>query len=427
VGAGTGITVNANDVQLATIAAESFFGRFFATAGAPAARAGNDVAGGGLTYSAGGTLAVGAGSSMTVNANDVAYSGTDSLVPETSLSGNVGTINIASLACGGTVSLAGATATFQVEGFTAKTVGFWFRLRIQTNGGFDCTLLHEDATATAANRITCPYSLDMTLPGEVDGIMYYDSTSRWVWLGDPPLRMGRTSAHFVSTVGSTIDIQSASSNVNITAGSSAPSGSGQVNITSGGDTTIVSGEDIVLEHEGGDHCIIQSTNDTGGFLVLESAASSLPAVAALNGMFWAESTTPTRPRFTDGADDDYLLSYAYTNVQLISGTSGAAGTIALSDDTTVVRWAASGGAINVDGFSGNLWGGRRILLRNANTSGANSVTLNPEAAAATVAARIVGAGTGTATDASRTKVIRSRGQIAIVYDATSLRWFADAI
>lgn len=72
VGAGTRITVNANDVQLATGAAESFL--MNATAGVATAdyRAGSSVAGAGLTYTAGGTLAVGAGTGLTVNANDVA-------------------------------------------------------------------------------------------------------------------------------------------------------------------------------------------------------------------------------------------------------------------------------------------------------------------------------------------------------------------
>jgi len=72
VGAGTGVTVNANDVQLSTVTAETFFGNFTASTAAPSARAGSSVAGAGLTYTAGGTLAVGAGTGVTVNANDIA-------------------------------------------------------------------------------------------------------------------------------------------------------------------------------------------------------------------------------------------------------------------------------------------------------------------------------------------------------------------
>jgi hypothetical protein len=63
------------DLPLTALAdqiAESFLGNFTAGAAPPTARAGSSVAGGGLTYTAGGTLAVGAGTGLTVNANDVA-------------------------------------------------------------------------------------------------------------------------------------------------------------------------------------------------------------------------------------------------------------------------------------------------------------------------------------------------------------------
>jgi pyridoxine 5'-phosphate synthase PdxJ len=71
VGAGTGITVNANDVQLSTITAESFFMNATAGAAVPTAVAGSTVAGAGLTYTTGGILAVGSSTSITVNANDI--------------------------------------------------------------------------------------------------------------------------------------------------------------------------------------------------------------------------------------------------------------------------------------------------------------------------------------------------------------------
>jgi hypothetical protein len=170
-----------------------------------------------------------------------------------------------------------------------------------------------------------------------------------------------------------------------------------------------------------------SGNGMGHLVMIGGASGNTPATD--EGEYWVDDTTvaQTLPGFTDDDNIDHNLAYAYTKVQAIDGTSGAAGTIALNDNTTVVRWAASGGAINVDGFSGRLWHGRRLLLRNANATGGNTVTLNPEAAAATSTHRMVLAGTGSATDASRTKVVRSRGQMAIVYDATSTRWFADAI
>jgi hypothetical protein len=104
VGAGTRITVNANDVQLAAGAAESFL--MNATAGSAVAdyRAGSSVAGGGLTYTAGGTLAVGAGTGITVNANDVAVT-----IPLTD--GDKGDITVASSGTSWTVDALAITPT----------------------------------------------------------------------------------------------------------------------------------------------------------------------------------------------------------------------------------------------------------------------------------------------------------------------------
>ena len=58
--------------KLATQAADTFVGNFTSSLAVPTARAGSSVAGGGLTYTTGGTMAVGAGTGITVNANDVA-------------------------------------------------------------------------------------------------------------------------------------------------------------------------------------------------------------------------------------------------------------------------------------------------------------------------------------------------------------------
>jgi hypothetical protein len=99
VGAGTGITVNANDVQLSTIAAESFFINGTAGAAVPTAIAGSTVAGAGLTYTTGGILAVGAGTYMTVNANDVAVNRTalSADLDSTSIIDNSGVLERAAL------------------------------------------------------------------------------------------------------------------------------------------------------------------------------------------------------------------------------------------------------------------------------------------------------------------------------------------
>ncbi len=82
--------------KLATQAAESFVGNFTSGVAVPTALAGSTVAGAGLTYSTGGILAVGAGTGITVNANDVAVT-----IPLTD--GDKGDITVASSGASWTV------------------------------------------------------------------------------------------------------------------------------------------------------------------------------------------------------------------------------------------------------------------------------------------------------------------------------------
>jgi hypothetical protein len=118
VGAGTRITVNADDVQLAAGAAESFL--MNATAGSAVAdyRAGSSVAGAGLTYTAGGTLAVGAGTNVTVNANDVAV--TD--FPLTGLATQAAGTVVANITAGAAAPTAHALSTLAGGGLTYTNV-----------------------------------------------------------------------------------------------------------------------------------------------------------------------------------------------------------------------------------------------------------------------------------------------------------------
>jgi hypothetical protein len=303
VGAGTRITVNANDVQLATGAAESFL--MNATAGVATAdyRAGSSVAGAGLTYTAGGTLAVGAGTNVTVNANDVAvtnfpltglatqsddtflanisggaaaptavalttlagagltggadailnvgagthitvnandvavnlttlvpaidsasviangtvleraaltgpitsaqnsnatsiassvggaslavtsnvidYVGTTSEIALLAVTGNLGTVSLTGLECGGAVRIAAAEVIgdWQIEGFSGNnTDGFWFQFSAPATD-FNGTLRYEDATPTAANRLRMSNGVDVVGRDITAWIAY--TGSRW--------------------------------------------------------------------------------------------------------------------------------------------------------------------------------------------------------------------------------------------------------
>jgi hypothetical protein len=84
---------------LADQAAETFLGNFTAGSAAPTAVAGSTVAGAGLTYATGGILAVGAGTYITVNANDVAVNRTalSADLDSTSVVNNAGVLERAAL------------------------------------------------------------------------------------------------------------------------------------------------------------------------------------------------------------------------------------------------------------------------------------------------------------------------------------------
>ncbi len=358
------------------------------------------AAGAGLTGGGGSALAVGAGTGITVNANDVQLS----TIAAHSFLGNI--TGLAAAPTGNSLAtLAGDYLTYNNAGGInwagagiLDNSGAVLGTQGQILQGLDSATI-EEAWAFSVDTAALRYNV------RLDATFAWTGSHSWTGSGD----------FTVNTAG----------DFDVTAASVGLTSTSTLLLDSVGDMTLQSDGDLILR---GDEVRVRS-NGTGGFLTFDGASASTPGLATNEGMFWVvdPGSAPTRPRFTNDTNEDFHLVYAYDRVQDITGTSGGAGTIALNDEATVVRWAASGGAINVDGFSGILWDGRRILLRNANATGANTVTLNPEAAAATAANRMVGAGTGAATDASRTKILRSRGQMAIIYDAASSRWFLDAI
>jgi hypothetical protein len=119
------------------------------------------------------------GTSLSMSTPDLLnYSGNTANVDISSPTGNQGTIDISALTCGGTVRALTPVADFQIEGFTAKTDGFWFVFWY--NGLSTCTLFDEDVTATSTNRIRFPSNVNL-VADLVYGILYYRD-SRWTWL-----------------------------------------------------------------------------------------------------------------------------------------------------------------------------------------------------------------------------------------------------
>lgn len=153
-----------------------------------------------------------------------------------------------------------------------------------------------------------------------------------------------------------------------------------------------------------------------GFLLFDSASASTPSLTTQQGLIWvspSSASAETLPRYTDGSNADRYVQLSFDSF-LTSTATGAIGTVALKDDQNVFRW--NGGAnADIDGFSGNLWNGRQLLVRNASGTAGRTLTVNHDSAT-TVAHGVHG-------PANAAVVVRNRGSSLLTYDTTSSRWF----
>jgi hypothetical protein len=94
----------------------------------------------------------------------------------TGSTGNLGTVDISTLSCGGNLTISAPAGDFQIEGFTAKPAGFFFFFT-SSNSDVMATFFEEDTTATAANRIRSANGTDQKVQAP-QGVFYYANT-RW--------------------------------------------------------------------------------------------------------------------------------------------------------------------------------------------------------------------------------------------------------
>jgi hypothetical protein len=235
--ASTSITINTGVASQIAFERAALTGAITASANSNSTLFDTNASGAGLTGGGTAVLAVGAGASITVNANDVAYTGTTDEILLSAITGNQGTIDISTLDCGGTVRVNAASSAFSIEGFTAKPVGFWFNFVTQDEPSDDCTLLNEDLTATAANRLQLPNAEDIQCT-PLAGTFVYCGESRWRWLGSNPnlcgtrvngielmdnsevhIRAGSGAGIFLEGSSSTLDIDGTLDFTSLTTGS----------------------------------------------------------------------------------------------------------------------------------------------------------------------------------------------------------------
>lgn len=117
-----------------------------------------------------------AGNSLAYTGETLNYVGTDSEITNSAVAGDLGTVDISTLACGGSVNLQ-ATADWTIRGFTSRNEGFWFFLSCN-NTNFIGTLTDDDGTvATLTNRMRLTNETDW-YGNAVQALVYYANT-RW--------------------------------------------------------------------------------------------------------------------------------------------------------------------------------------------------------------------------------------------------------
>ena len=111
------------------------------------------------SQSSGGSVS--GGNAITVVGSTVRYTGSLSGLTLTGSTGNLGTVNISTLAAGGTLFISAPVADWQIEGFSGNnTNGFSFSILVGASA-FIGTLFDEDATASASNRLRCQNATDV--------------------------------------------------------------------------------------------------------------------------------------------------------------------------------------------------------------------------------------------------------------------------
>mgnify|MGYP001636530172 CR=1 FL=1 len=328
--------------------------------------------------------------------------------------GNLGTINIASLTCGGTYRITNAAAGFNIEGFTAKPVGFWFHFYWDEALTDVATFNNEDVTATAANRLRMPRGEDMAVDPPVSGMFVYGGDSRWHWIGDDTRKIGQPLTHWSVGTGGAAQLFGTTSAgaINLTAG-----GTGNIVCTAGGSISLLSANLVLLQHAGGDHIQVNAADGTGGQITIQGSATGAPDVlAAGEGAIWMDSAgTDTLPMFSNNGEEvlplvgkPHRLCFWSEDFDVVSGSLA----------TSILFCGESNWLFDLYGAAG---GSATALAAEADHPGI--LRISTHTVQSTAAGIYRGNTAGTGLTWVRGDMIREYTVIAKFPDSTTVNWF----
>ena len=470
VGAGTGITVNANDVQISTIAAESFFMNGTAGAAVPVAVAGSTVAGAGLTYTTGGILAVGSSTSITVNANDIqrpaltgfaaasansnATTSAEPIVTYSS-SANMSAERVTTSSTSITVSTSVASQIeFQRAALTgAITAGANSNATLfdaaasgaGLTGGGTAILAVGAGTGITVNAndvaVSATWAQILTNSNNSGAFNPHIDSPQYLGYGNEATIAGfasgdiRASANWSFVGAGSFNVVSSGASINSSGVVQITTTTGDVNVQ--GDTNVdllsVTGNvTAACSASGGLISLTPGISGyveilTNGFLQLVEESSSGPSVAAGRGMFWVRSDAPNVPMFTDDTNVDHDLvaedfdvtwtgDHTFAAQLRFSGEHSAtlaaqADNLAIGDASIVL--ISLTGAQNISGMAaGSTPNGRVVYLLNSDN--ADNLTVLHDVTS-TAANRFV-------TPSGASYVIPPLSGVTCVYNSARTRW-----
>lgn len=124
------------------------------------------------------------------------YVGSTTNINLTSLSGDQNVVDISTLRCGGSVTIETVSADYSIDGFTAKTDGFWFWLIDRRNSGSTVGQLLEDISATTTS-IRNAHEIATVIPYAGRALLYYFN-GRWRAVSAPDVYL-RSANTFTAT------------------------------------------------------------------------------------------------------------------------------------------------------------------------------------------------------------------------------------